>query len=36
LPSGDGVAGGTFESWFTVVRDEAYGRPSKAKPGVKS
>lgn len=26
LPSGDGVAGGTFESWFRVVPDHEYDR----------
>ena len=26
LPSGDGMAGGTFESWFHVVDDEEYER----------
>lgn len=26
LPSGDGVQGGTFESWFTVVSDDEYER----------
>jgi hypothetical protein len=25
LPTGDGVAGGTFESWFRVVSDREYG-----------
>jgi hypothetical protein len=29
LPSGDGVAGGTFESWFRVVDDEEYARVMK-------
>ena len=24
LPSGDGVAGGIFESWFRVVKDSDY------------
>jgi len=26
LPTGDGIAGGTFESWFRVVDDEEYDR----------
>lgn len=31
-PTGDGVAGGTFESWFRVVSDEEYDRLTKATP----
>ena len=27
LPTGDGVAGGTFESWFVIVDDEEYDKP---------
>ena len=29
-PTGDGVAGGTFESWFMVVSDEAYEQHKQA------
>jgi hypothetical protein len=29
LPSGDGVPGGTFESWFRVVDDDEYERLTK-------
>lgn len=31
LPTGDGTAGGTFESWFTVVSDDDYERLNKPK-----
>lgn len=30
LPSGDGVVGGTFESWFQVIRDDDYERLTQA------
>jgi hypothetical protein len=30
LPSGDGVPGGTFESWFRLVSDEDYDRLAKS------
>jgi len=30
LPSGDGVPGGTFESWFRVVKDHDYDQLMKA------
>ena len=35
LPTGDGVAGGTFESWFRVVDDADYDKPpyEQPKPG---
>ena len=26
LPTGDGVAGGTFESWFVIVDDDEYDK----------
>lgn len=30
LPTGDGIAGGTFESWFTVVSDDDYEHMTKS------
>jgi len=30
LPTGDGVAGGTFHSWFRVVSDDEYNRMKQA------
>ena len=37
LPTGNGVPGGTFESWFRVVHDDEYDRLTKAaSPGVQS
>ena len=29
-PTGDGVAGGTFESWFRVVSDDEFDRLMQA------
>lgn len=35
LPSGNGIEGGTFESWFLVVHDDEYQREMQgASPGV--
>lgn len=33
LPSGNGIEGGTFESWFLVVHDDEYDRVKGAGPG---
>jgi hypothetical protein len=36
LPTGDGIAGGTFESWFHVVDDDEYDRLMKDTEAEKS
>jgi hypothetical protein len=33
LPTGNGIAGGAFESWFTVVSDDAYDRVEQERRG---